>query len=91
MTMKEPESYERIERRAEARLRELLSAVPIIRNVKVEHKAGPKDHAVDFAIRLKADDRDHVLICEVKANGQPRHVRDAIHRSALTAKADRRV
>jgi hypothetical protein len=79
MLMKESHTHERPEGRAEARLRELLSAVPIIHEVEVEREVGPKDHTVDFAVRLKVNDREHLLLCEVKANGQPRYVRDAIH------------
>jgi len=71
--------HSELERSAAAHLCELISKVPAVHDIRVEHQAGPRDHAIDFAIHLKVGDQKHVLICEVKSSGQPRHVRDAIH------------
>ena len=62
-----------------AKLRELLKPVPFV-SLGVEskepaHVAG--NWRPDFSIDLQADDDAWVLIGEVKADGQPRHVRGA--------------
>lgn len=73
----QPESQ--LERIAADRLRELVANIPAIHDIEVDHEAGPSNHKVDLAIRFRLGDRDHVLICEVKSSGQPRHVKNAIH------------
>jgi hypothetical protein len=65
-----------LEVRAEEALRALLSQVPPIRVEKIEH-SGANDDGVDLRARLNVGGRPHVLLCEVKGNGQPRFVRMA--------------
>lgn len=76
--LKDQESHAPLERRAAERLRELVSSVPAIHDVEIEHQVGPTGHAVDFAVSLTVGDQRHLLVCEVKSSGQPRYVRDAI-------------
>lgn len=57
---------------AERQLRELLASVPMqVEQSFVEH-AG-----VDLVLRLGEGERHWTLVCEVKPNGQPRHIRGA--------------
>ncbi len=63
-------------KRGEQQLRNLLSPLPL----RIESEA-PDHHTVaqraDFAIRLGDGDQGWILVCEVKANGQPRNIRTA--------------
>lgn len=75
--------------RAGNALRGLLEEVPAIKVEKIEYEAAadPRvDRGVDFLITVEVDGRPHVLVCEVKASGQPRYVRSALRemRSVLT-------
>jgi len=66
--------------RAAEALGALIGQVPAIKlqDIKVE-PSGP-DHGVDILARVNVSDRPHVLVCEVKSTGQPRHVRTAMLR-----------
>ena len=66
------------ERLAEGVLRELLSKVPIIEMENPKPELHSNTWGPDFVIHLQAADRPHTLVCEVKSNGQPRHVKAAI-------------
>ena len=66
------------EGRAIEALRGLLSQVPAIRVEDIEAEAGAPDHGIDIVAHINVGKRPHVLVCEVKANGQPRHVRVAL-------------
>src|SRR5436309_2402325 len=76
--LKVPESMKELEDRAAGALGELMKQVPAIHveNIKVE--AGPIDRRVDILARINVYDRPHMLVCEVKSNGQPRNVRAAL-------------
>jgi len=76
--LKPPESMKEFESQAASALRALIEQVPAIKveNIKVE-PPGP-DRAVDILARILVADRPHMLVCEVKSNGQPRHVRTAL-------------
>jgi hypothetical protein len=67
-----------MEVRAAQMLRELLEQVPAIKlkDIKVEPRAS--DQGIDILAHLNVSNRRHALVCEVKANGQPRHVRTAL-------------
>ena len=56
-------------------MRTLLKQVPIVKLVQEEHEVALPDGGVDFIVRVEVSGRNHTLICEVKANGQPRYVR----------------
>lgn len=68
-----------LEAQALAKLRELLKPVPFVllgvQSKEPTYAAG--SWRPDFSIDLRADGDDWVLICEVKADGQPRYVRGA--------------
>lgn len=68
-----------LEDRALAKLRELLKPVPFVslgvQSKEPAYAAG--NWRPDFSVDLQADGDAWVLICEVKADGQPRYVRGA--------------
>jgi len=76
--LKHADSVNLIERQAVGHLRELLDEVLaiVIENIEVEI-AGPGG-VVDAVAHLDTGDRKHILVCKVKAVGQPRHVRMAV-------------
>jgi len=76
--LKMPESVEWLENRAVEAVTDLLRQVEVVESVDVETRPGSRDPDVDFVIRVAAGDRRHTLLCEVKRNGQPRHVRAAV-------------
>lgn len=59
-------------------LRALLGEVPSIEVEAVEREPSYRGRQADFLVRLTSSNRPHVLVCEVKANGQPRHVMMAL-------------
>jgi len=63
-----------LEHRAEGALRALLMQVPAIHLENIEHPEA-NDDGVDLRAHLNVAGSPHVLICEVKGNGQPRFVR----------------
>jgi hypothetical protein len=68
-----------VEIRAVDELRALLEQVPAIKvkDIRPTAPAG-SDHDVDIVGNLNVNGRRHQLVCEVKANGQPRNVRIAL-------------
>ena len=69
-----PESLKELESRAAGALRALIHEVPAIELQDIEVEPAP-DRGVDILAHVNVAGRPHVLICEVKPNGQPRHVR----------------
>lgn len=60
-------------------LRLLLDPVPAIKVLNIEQAASGADAgAVDVVAALDVSGKRHVLVCEVKSTGQPRHVRVAL-------------
>ena len=78
--MKSHETINETEIQAVEALTELLNAVPAlqIENIEQERSAGP-DQRVDAIFNIRHGEESHKLIIEVKANGQPRFVRNAIY------------
>jgi len=74
--LKEPNSLEALEREAVRLLQDVLARVPPVR--VQETYSEPERGGVDFEIVLEVNGTPHRLICEVKSNGQPRYVREAI-------------
>jgi hypothetical protein len=76
--LKVPESVKGMENRAADALRALIQQVPAIKleDIKVEQSYAA--HNIDILAHLNLSDRHHVLVCEVKNSGQPRHVRMAL-------------
>ena len=67
-----------LEDRAAVALRELLGEAPPIHLENIKLAAGAPDSEVDILAHINVADRPHVLVCEVKSNGQPRNVRVAL-------------
>ena len=67
-----------IESQAAQALRLLLGQVPAIKLLDVEHEASGPDQGADIVAHIDVSGRRHVLVCEVKSTGQPRHVRMAL-------------
>jgi hypothetical protein len=76
--LKQPESVKKLADRAAGALRELVAEVPAVRLENVELESSAADRGVDILARLNVYDRPHMLVCEVKSNGQPRNVRAAL-------------
>jgi hypothetical protein len=73
--LKLPESMKELEVRAAGALEELIGQVPAIRVESIEVEPAVVDQRIDILARINVSDRPHMLICEVKSSGQPRHVR----------------
>ena len=76
--LKAPDSMKPLEDRAAEALRLLLQQVPVIKLVDIEQESLGPDRGVDIVAHIEVSGRRHALVCEVKANGQPRHVRMAL-------------
>lgn len=76
--MKTNDSMKELENQAAEALKALFEQIPSVelKDIKLE-PPGP-ERGIDILARIKAFDRQHMLVCEVKANGQPRHVRTAL-------------
>lgn len=67
-----------LEQRAADALKQLLAQVSAIEAMHIEcEPAGPAGR-IDILAHIEVAGRRHALACEVKANGQPRHVRTAL-------------
>ncbi len=76
--LKAVDSLDELDRRATQALKALLERVPAIGLANVEIGAKGIARRADILVRFSTGDRQHVLVCEVKATGQPRHVRTAV-------------
>jgi hypothetical protein len=72
------ESMKEIQACAADALKELLAQVPAIAVNRIEREVQGPDFGIDILARLDVGGRHHELVCEVKPNGQPRHVRMAL-------------
>lgn len=59
-------------------LRSLLAQVPAVKLLDFEDEAAGLDRGIDLVANIEVSGRRHVLACEVKSSGQPRHVRMAL-------------
>lgn len=73
--LKLPESMKELEGRAAKALGKLIADVPSIRVDNIEIEAQTPDREIDILARINVSDKPRILVCEVKASGQPRHVR----------------
>jgi len=76
--LKELSTPKEAEARAYEALRGLLEKIPILQVEGIEAEAVSGDWEPDLIARLLVDGRPHLLICEYKSNGQPRHARSAV-------------
>ena len=67
-----------LEHQAAERLKQLLGQVPSIKLDDVRPEAFSSDCGPDFRVPLRAFGRSRTLVCELSANGQPRHVRNGL-------------
>lgn len=72
-------SVKDIENRAADALKGVLAQIPTLKLKTLKTEAGAIDPKVDILARVDASGQPHLLVCEVKVNSQPRHVRDAIY------------
>lgn len=73
-------SVNEIDNRAANALQQALKQVPAL-EVKTLRTAKPSaDESADVVASVQVSGQKHLLICEVKSNGQPRYVREAIYR-----------
>lgn len=72
-------SVKEIERQAAEVLQNLLREIPALRVQKLRIGSNGKDTGVDLILNVKVAGESHLLVGEVKRNGQPRYVRDAIY------------
>jgi hypothetical protein len=66
------------EERAGAALRRLLEKLPILEIQAIEHDAASARWEPDLLAHVLVEGRQHLLVCEYKSNGQPRHARTAL-------------
>jgi Transcriptional regulator, AbiEi antitoxin, Type IV TA system len=76
--LKVAKSVKSLEARALEALKAVLSQIPSIKVKGVDSEAQAPDGQVDILARLSIGGKRHTLACEVKADGQPRHVRVAL-------------
>lgn len=76
--LKTPDSLKESEHHAAQVLREVLEQVPAITRADVKHEALDADHRADVVADIEVFGKHHILVCEVKSTGQPRHVRTAL-------------
>lgn len=78
--LKNPKAVNEADVEAEApeALRRALSDVPVLADFQLDTtvRSGP-DRGIDFVVNLRVHRQLWKLVCEVKANGQPRIIRDA--------------
>jgi len=75
--LKSPLTLKKLEEQAALAVKDLLEHVPALQVHGVELTNGP-DVGVDIVARFAHHSRQHLLACEVKSMGQPRHVRAAL-------------
>jgi len=73
-------SMNEAELRAAKLLENLLHEVPVLKLRQINVGSEGRDAGVDIIMRVDISGEPHFLVCEVKQNGQPRYVRDGIHR-----------
>jgi hypothetical protein len=65
--------------RAADALQAVLERIPTLKLKTLRTETGTADHGVDIVARVDSSGQPHILVGEVKTNGQPRYVRDAIY------------
>ena len=73
--LKVPLSTKDLESQAARALTSLLEEVPGIKVRDVSIEPDGPDRGIDILARVEVSRRRHLIVCEVKASGQPRHVR----------------
>lgn len=69
-------------------LRRFFDGVPWAENLEVHLQPAAPDGGIDVAVGFTANARRRKIVCEVKSDGQPRHVRNAVnHLKAYEARS----
>lgn len=68
-----------MERQAAEAVRHLLEDIPWISRLDVMPEIASADRGIDIVARFDIAGQSRTLFCEVKADGQPRHVRNGIN------------
>jgi len=76
--MMKPTDMVKLERDAAAGLASLLNDVPFAHVENTQFEPNGSDSGADFVLNIMAEGRPFSLVCEIKANGQPRQAREAI-------------
>src|SRR5262245_45405920 len=76
--LKIPQPMKELEDQAAKALREVMREIPAVRVEDLEVEPPPPNSGIDILVRINVSDRQHLLACEVKSNGQPRNVRAAL-------------
>lgn len=76
--LKEANLVKVTEQQATHFLQDVLKQVPAIKKADVTHEALSADDHADVLAHVDAFGKHHLLFCEVKSTGQPRHVRAAL-------------
>lgn len=76
--LNEAQLLKNLESGAVPKLRELLAEVPAIKVREVFREVKTNDQVIDIVVDLFAGDLRRKLVCEFRANGQPRNVRFAL-------------
>lgn len=73
-------SVKEIETQAAKALENLLREIPIakLKSLKIDELHG-RDLGIDITAQVNVAGESHLLVCQVKHNGQPRFTRNAIH------------
>jgi len=74
------DSVKETERKAASSLEDLLRRIPAIKLKELRQQNWISDGGADLIAKVDASGKTYLLVCEVKRNGQPRHVRDAVYR-----------
>lgn len=77
--LKEDESVKSLDQQALERLLILFERVPVVEITRQSRGLQPSVGSFDFMLELSAGGEHWMLAVEVKGNGEPRHVRAALH------------
>jgi hypothetical protein len=73
-------SGEETETHAAEVLEKLLREIPALKLKTMQIGSKERDTGIDIMMRTEVSGEPHLLVCEVKQNGQPRYARDAVIR-----------
>jgi hypothetical protein len=77
--LKTPLSVKDVEVQAAKVLEDLLREIPALKLKMLKVESNGHDDSVDIMMRVDISGKPNLLVCEVKQNGQPRYVREAIY------------
>ncbi len=78
LKMRESMKEKEFETQAADALRDLLGQVSVVRLEDIKRETLGSAGGMDIVAQINVSGKPHTLVCEVKSNGQPRHVRTAL-------------